>query len=62
MQYGLSREEQAKLYACHTGLILDGFSVAEDHSIVLCETGREWYYSEKRADQRKIVETRERRR
>lgn len=50
------------MYAVHTGLILDGYTVEEDHSIVLCERGIEWYYSRKRPDQRKIAETRERKR
>lgn len=59
MQIGL-RTDHAKMHAVATGLILDGFTVEEDHSMVLCEQGREWTYSRKRPDQRKIAETRER--
>jgi hypothetical protein len=65
MTYALS-SEQAKMHACSVGLILDGFTVAEDHSIVLCEQGKEWYHSTKRWDQRQSAENgsreRERRR
>lgn len=56
MQSGL-RKDQAEMHAVATGLILDGFTVEEDHSMVLCEQGREWTYSRKRVDQRKIVES-----
>ena len=57
----IGNKEQAKMYACNTGLILDGFTVEDEHSIVLWEQGRQWYYSRKRPDQRKIVESGEKR-
>lgn len=61
MQSGL-RKDQAKIHAVATGLILDGFTVEEDHAMVLCEMGREWAYSKKRRDQRESDgETREHR-
>jgi hypothetical protein len=51
MQIGLTKEH-AKMHVCASGLILDGFTVAEDHSIVLCEQGKEWFHSKKRPEAR----------
>lgn len=58
MKHGL-REEDAKQYACESGLILDGFTVEPDHSLVLCELGYENFYSKKKPEQRKGHETSE---
>jgi len=55
MKIGLNAE-QAGEYAHSSGLLLDGFTVSPDHSIVLCEQGKEWFYSRKRPDQRKPIE------
>lgn len=44
--------QQSQDYAGSTALILPGFTVAPDHSIVLCEQGRENTYSRKRPEQR----------
>jgi hypothetical protein len=55
MKFGLN-DEHAKQHACEYGLILDGFTVEADHSIALCEQGREWTYSKKRPEQRKQSE------
>lgn len=51
MKIGL-REEDAIQYACESGLILDGFTVGPDHSVVLTERGKEYTYSKKRPEQR----------
>lgn len=50
MKHGLTLLH-AKDYACELGLILQGFSVADDHSIVLCEQGFEHAHSKKRTAQ-----------
>lgn len=50
MKHGLTLTH-AKDYACEQGLILLGFDVADDHSIVLCERGYEHAYSTKRDGQ-----------
>ena len=43
MKSDLSKEH-AIMHACTTGLLLIGFTVADDHSSVLCERGYEYYY------------------
>lgn len=58
MQRGLNKE-QAKMHACSVGLILAGLTVEEEHSMVLCERGQEWFYSRKRPEQRRLVESTE---
>lgn len=55
MQRGMNKE-QAKMHACSTGLILAGLTVEDEHSMVLCERGREWHYSKKRPEQRRLAE------
>jgi hypothetical protein len=47
--------ERIKAAICQSGMILSGFTVAEDHSEVLCVRGAEWYHSRRRPDQRKIA-------
>lgn len=48
MKCGLSTK-QAKEHACFVGKIMLGFTVEEEHSIVLCEQGKEDYYRKKKS-------------
>lgn len=59
MKHGLLTE-QAKEYACESGLILAGFTVADDHSIVLCERGYEHYHTKKKPDEKQQAESEKR--
>lgn len=58
MKKGLNLESAIE-NACSYGLILPGFTVSPEHSMVLCEQGKEYFYGKKPVEKRKVEEEEE---